>query len=599
VEILRAGGLRAISTQRTERPMDDFAEAGSRWLANVHVDVFPNGTGYCPAGMPLETYLRYLAQRHPSKQHANAGLLMSGYDILRRHKVLLDARLQLRLTPSAVQQVVRLTPTEVVQVEELARRALQPVPQLRRDLRQLTPDQAALYRAYRKTTAHIHGSPQSMQALRSQMFSLWCQRCMWTMAININPAAALCRLTFCMAGAKYELDASGTPIAWPSRAERYRVLQANPLACAHFLNNVWHVFCEQLLHWDFEHQCQRTDMGPCLFGEVSMVAFKPETNKRDELHTHGQIAQPALQPEHLLRVLRDPTTQASLLRWMEQVQCQFLPAPFCAAGISVDADGPAGEAPVQLAMVDSRDRRNAAVPPVACEVPLPPLASGAQLSGEQRRALDEYLARCALYCQVHVHTSTCRQGGHAGTDADCRMMYPRATLQRSTFTGNHVLLKRAGGRLVSYCPTEMLWLPCNHTFSFHCEASRSLAQITLAQAAQRSNPDAPAPVQAAIAEQAADSADYATKYMTKVDSDCSNAAVGQLFEVSRMMGLQACCHARRHMLLRLLRDTAAAAAASAGSLRVHAAGQHAAHASADSVLAASSALARSSQLAQR
>jgi hypothetical protein len=43
------------------------------------------------------------------------------------------------------------------------------------------------------------------------------------------------------------------------------------------------------------------------------------------------------------------------------------------------------------------------------------------------KVVNEFIARSAAANQVHMHSCRCRQGGHAGDDADCASVFPRVT----------------------------------------------------------------------------------------------------------------------------------------------------------------------------
>lgn len=131
------------------------------------------------------------------------------------------------------------------------------------------------------------------------------------------------------------------------------------------------------------------------------------------------------------------------------------------------------------------------------------------------------LAGSVKKLQTHSHTETCKKGGRAGTDADCRMSYPRQ-LVRSTYcdqaTGS-IFMRREDPTLVPYCPTLTLAAPSNTAFYVLSEQGRFLRELYEYERRVRAGePPGVRPGLATIEECAADAGEYACKYATKPDN---------------------------------------------------------------------------------
>lgn len=529
-------GVLVESTERSARPADDYAAKGSQWLMNVHVSTFPNGKGLCPAGLSFERYLTYLIRRYPREQHASPWLIAHAFDIMRRHSVNQEGFTQLRMSPGTLSLISTLKPEQIEGVVELLKASQHPTPALREAIEQLEPNERALYRSYHKTTARIPGSPPSLSQLRSRAYSLWYGQGMFTISLNINPASCSAKLAFDIAGRTYVLTPQGNPGPdYPAKMERFRILARDPLAVAQYFHVCLRSFAETFLDWDFDAQAQRTPDPdrPCPFGVITGFYFKPEANKRAEPHAHGGAIQPHMQPAALVRWIQSKEMQEQLLQWMESVSAAFLPAPFTCKERGIVDPSSSDAQPVDIKVPTPQQyATGSAVPPSAREYPLPDLdAMGTTLSEAELQAMTRHQAEVALYCQVHEHRDTCRQGGHAGTDDDCRMVMPRNLMKESKEHEGHVLLKRTGGHLVNHCPALHLALPYNHAIYFNCEVSRWLREHTLWQRLHDQGSRAEEPTLARPEQTAALNAEYSLKYHCKFDADASSTILWHVAKV--------------------------------------------------------------------
>eukprot|EP00198_Chlamydomonas_reinhardtii_P003509 XP_001692845.1 predicted protein [Chlamydomonas reinhardtii] len=81
-----------------------------------------------------------------------------------------------------------------------------------------------------------------------------------------------------------------------------------------------------------EHGSDVQQRSNCLFGRVDAFFFKFEMNQRGELHVHGCIWQPGLQPARLRKALADPRSCPDVLDFLESVQTQWFASPLLFSG---------------------------------------------------------------------------------------------------------------------------------------------------------------------------------------------------------------------------------------------------------------------------
>jgi hypothetical protein len=78
----------------------------------------------------------------------------------------------------------------------------------------------------------------------------------------------------------------------------------------------------------------------------------------------------------------------------------------------------------------------------------------------------------------HYHTETCKKKGCDGTDASCRLEYPRLLVKASHFPegsdGSIFLLRRDQGNVVSFCRALMMAVPGNQSITMVAEDSRDV-----------------------------------------------------------------------------------------------------------------------------
>jgi hypothetical protein len=314
---------------------------------------------------------------------------------------------------------------------------------------------------------------------------LWNAFGLFTSFITLNPPPLTCAPFFTMAGKPYSFDANGKPFGRPDMVDRWRTVAENPVRAAIMFNIQMEAFREVFLGWP---PGAREQADPnCIFGQVLAHFSKYETTGRADLHCHGNIVQPDLQPARMLQLARDQPEQ--LARFLEAIMCREVT-----------------DVPTQL-QVD----RNADPKPAAYRVPLHDDAA----SNMQR--VCAMLGNCQLDVQHHHHTTTCAKNGGAANDMGCRVTMPRCTVPATSVIAHVVKCNNA--HVAPHIPALLLAQPMNQAVWASCEASSSLRDHYIWALAKAHNlTDAPPPPLMSAARNAAEKAEYATKYSTKPDN---------------------------------------------------------------------------------
>jgi len=218
-----------------------------------------------------------------------------------------------------------------------------------------------------------------------------------------------------------------------------------------------------------------------------------------------------MQPGNLERLLDGPD-RGALLRFVERLQCGFLP------------DG--------WTVVRDRSRLTACPPPGTNVRPMDP----ALFAAACRPPLEDDVppgeaaasrARAVVDNQLHKHTARCRKGGHAGTDDDCALDGARVVRRETTYDDGVLLARLDIPTVVFHTPAVVDGLRCNNaTFLFAEQSKFALRQhrYELAVAAGTARPsDAPKPM--SISEVSSEATEYTCKYASKHDADPRSAGV--------------------------------------------------------------------------
>lgn len=386
------------------------------------------------------------------------------------------------------------------------------------------------------------------------------------MFLNFNPSELNSRACIELCGQTYQVDAlSGGAIDRPSAQDRWRLVAANPVACAEFFQAVIRAIQEVYFGWPLGAPQQKN--ADCLFGIITAMVTKYETSGRLALHMHGLISQPSLQPRRVLHYLSVGKAN-NIFQFLEYLACSWLPEPdrsLTEHGAEARASRSEKARP-RLPSRATRTRTTRRVPSQAYSAPTPPrtlteqlrevtvtsttplqslqasmsptdvqavIATEAQLDTWSQDVLCKYVGTCVLALQIHAHSHTCAKNGHQGNDVDCRMLYPRLLILMSIMlNGAHILMRRDHANVVAFNPSLMLALPFNHAIYVLSDQSRWARRKQLYdEAVARGDTRLTEPQLFSMIVEAFLASCYALKYSTKVDASGVNAPVLDVVKV--------------------------------------------------------------------
>ncbi|PNW79178.1 hypothetical protein CHLRE_09g403367v5 [Chlamydomonas reinhardtii] len=544
LQLLLDGWPLASCTEQA--PQSDYQP---EWPLRVHVNRFPNGTGACPAGMQMLSWIQLQLQRwYPPAPDGTEDcsaqaphFILDMFDAWQRHTVNQQVAVRFKLDPQLIMSLGDMGPDTLVEAADVLAAGLSRAEQAQR-LHGSPPEVEQLVRGARITGAHVVGSPGSYAALRSRAYGLWAAYGPPSATVTLNPASVHSDATFTLMGRPYTFDVrTGAPQHRPMAAERWDLVAGHPLACAESFEAFMDAFCDVFLGWPAGSDVQQRSN--CLFGRVDAFFFKFEMNQRGELHVHGCIWQPGLQPARLRKALADPRNCPDVLDFLESVQTQWFASPLLFSGgerpvhaqkLSTEqlqevAEAAGSERLTELqrdilreVLVEVKARGAMEDAAVSCR---PPLQCSSLTEAER---LGLFAAHAVLETLLHAHrdgTCTTSHSKHA-TDSNCRMRLPRMLHWLTTYLHEQsvcVHLKRYGRYMVSHMVALLLAVPCNHTVTFACDVGRWLRTRELwdqrHEGIPRTDPVWERRPQLPSLEQlAADAADYALKYATKSEA---------------------------------------------------------------------------------
>lgn len=127
---------------------------------------------------------------------------------------------------------------------------------------------------YRVTAAKLKGSVESMRSLQSRCGAANHALGPFSLMVNTNPSEMHSRHVMALCGRPYGSDDRGWPDAdRPSSEERYKLVAANPWACATFFENFTTAWTEVFYGWPRGARRQRD--ANCLFGQVGVAPQLP------------------------------------------------------------------------------------------------------------------------------------------------------------------------------------------------------------------------------------------------------------------------------------------------------------------------------------
>ncbi|KXZ40976.1 hypothetical protein GPECTOR_1062g340 [Gonium pectorale] len=334
-------------------------------------------------------------------------------------------------------------------------------------------------------------------------------------------------------GRPYSFDVKGEPIGRPTASERWHLVAAHPLSCAESFSAFISAFCDVFFGW--LDGAQRQQNPKCLFGRVDAFFLKFEMNQRGELHAHGCVWQPGMQPAKLERILSaeggDAAAQRTrLLDFMESIQAQGFASPLLYS---------AEDRPVHAQKWTPEVQRECAGVPSEAAARLTPLqvdllhGTLQEVKVARARAAMRPPLAAGSAAEAEALEGTCTAHGIVATDLNCRMRMPRIIHWVTTWLQQRttcVHLKRHSRWVVAHCVALLLAAPCNHTVAFVCDIGRWLRTVELWDQRHpglteedpkwQQRPRLPS-----LAQLAADAADYALKYATKAEPMQGGAAV--------------------------------------------------------------------------
>ncbi|KXZ40982.1 hypothetical protein GPECTOR_1055g331 [Gonium pectorale] len=294
-----------LVTSTASRPESDYDPL---WPLFVHVGRFPNGTGARPLGMSFLAWIRLQLQRwYPpladgaEDESAHAPhFILDMFDAWQRHEVHRSAAVRLKLYPHLIKQLGLMDVGMLLQTSDLLAAGLSRA-ELAGRLQNAPPAVANLVQAARITAARVVGTPASYASLRSRAYGLWTVFGSPTASFTLNPASVNSEAAFNLMSRPYSFDVKGEPIGRPGASERWHLVAAHPLSCAESFAAFISAFCDVFFGWP--DGAKRQQNPNCLFGRVDAFFIKFEMNQRGELHAHGCVWQPGMQPARLEHIL--------------------------------------------------------------------------------------------------------------------------------------------------------------------------------------------------------------------------------------------------------------------------------------------------------
>jgi hypothetical protein len=166
---LMHGGTLVSTTAASGAPFSDYDPL---WFALTHPQAFPWGTGVAPKGIALRTWCKHFLQRAPRIQHGHPMLLLDMFNILQRHEVNAQARVQMYVGADKLSALSGLTPLELQQAFELF--ASNARGRAYADAVQAAPDKVRMVvRTCRTSNARVEGTASSAASIRSRAIALW------------------------------------------------------------------------------------------------------------------------------------------------------------------------------------------------------------------------------------------------------------------------------------------------------------------------------------------------------------------------------------------------------------------------------------------
>ena len=502
------GGVVMASSASTTQLFSDY---NPYWFVLAFPHLFMHGCGAVPRGMSLDLYIQTLLMRgYPFGTSPHFAL--ASFNVVQRHRVNTSAwvttnnsnRVDLRASLASASD------DDIIRAAELMSSGATGW-QLARRLADASDVVKALVRSFKVTAGRVMGSPHSFASLRSRTIALWHFAGQWTMSFTFNPSELNSPIMFELAGYKFGFDDNtphGLPVGRPSMSDRWRIVAQHCVANATYMRLFLDAVQTELFGWP--PGAKRQVNPACLFGRVTSFFWNLESSGRGGIHVHGNISQPDLQPDRLKAYLSSSEFQQKMFDFIDGMAAQVRPTTI------VDGqDVPfARDAPCESARL--------------CPLPDSVLGSTCRppLEGEQATTDNHkrHVAYCVAELNTHAHTYTCSKNGFGGGDDDCRMGYPKPTVDATHMTPEgYIAVRRDDPMIVPYNPALFLGDPCNHALYFMCEASDYLREVQQWEKkianGETAGEKPTAPPLHVIASR---KAEYSSKYNTKCDGVGAN-----------------------------------------------------------------------------
>lgn len=278
-----------------------YSDYDPYWPILMHPEAFPYGVGACPVGMSFQAWVELLLTRAPASQFAsNLAFQANLFSIWQRHEVNSHSKTTVRLNEALMFQIDQATNRDVelvLQLQDTANRGAV-AQQL---LQAATPAAKALLSGIRKVASYVPGSPAACAALRSKASALWNAAGLFTSFITLNPCPLNSHIFFDMVGHQYAFDARGKPDhSRPDKLLRWELVARNPVKAAQHFMLFMLAFQKHYMGWTPGAAAQEDPN--CILGQIQAFFWKYENTGKGDLHAHGCLIQPALQPDQFLRL---------------------------------------------------------------------------------------------------------------------------------------------------------------------------------------------------------------------------------------------------------------------------------------------------------
>eukprot|EP00878_Enallax_costatus_P013761 GHUV01014392.1.p1 GENE.GHUV01014392.1~~GHUV01014392.1.p1 ORF type:complete len:934 (+),score=171.54 GHUV01014392.1:683-3484(+) len=244
----------------------------------THPGAFPNGQGTYPEGMSFEWWAQRHLQRWPRPLTGQQPtLVLDMFNVRQRHAILRSAHTVMNSNPTLFRELAEMPEEEIKVALELFCMKRKGHTYAQR-LADAPARVAKLLRAIRTINVGVECTPSWYSGLRSRLIAHWHATGPLTVFPTFNCSELYSPACLELLGCKvtYDQQSFGMPHDMPSVFERWRLVAANPVACAQYFDVFMHAVWEVLFGWPIGSPRQ---VNPnCLFGEVQSGCHKCRAN---------------------------------------------------------------------------------------------------------------------------------------------------------------------------------------------------------------------------------------------------------------------------------------------------------------------------------